>query len=303
MTIDANTKICGLIGYPVGHSVSPVIHNTLAGFYGKNLVYVPLPVEPGKLGKAVEGAEAFGFVGMNVTVPYKSDVLPFLREIDPLAARIGAVNTLVRTAGGYKGYNTDMPGLYRAMCADGVRMEGEEVILLGAGGVARAIAFLLLEKGAGHVHILNRRKERAEELAGEVNAAAAKRGRKDGAQIPEGETGFASAYALSEYRKLDAGRKYLAIQATNVGMFPRVEEAVIEEDDFYRMVKTGYDVIFNPTTTRFMWHVRRAGGEAFHGLKMLLYQGIIAWELWNDMQVSGEAEREVYREMEKALEV
>lgn len=302
MEINAKTKVCGLIGYPVGHSVSPVIHNSLAQLYGRNLVYVPLPVEPGKLGQALAGAEAFGFAGMNVTVPYKSEVIPFLREMDPLAGQIGAVNTLVPVPGGYKGYNTDMPGLYRAMCEDGVQIAGEEVILLGAGGVARAIAFLLLDKGAAHVHILNRSKARAEELTNEVNTAARRRG--EGAGISAGrEERFAAAYALEEYGKLDSGRRYLAIQATNVGMSPHTEHAVIEDEAFYRLVKTGYDVIFNPTTTRFMELVRQTGGQAFHGLKMLLYQGLIAWELWNRTEVSGEAAKEIYRKMEKALGV
>lgn len=295
MEIDAKTKVCGLIGYPVEHSVSPVIHNSLAELYNRNMVYVPLPVKPGRLKEAVAGAEAFGFAGMNVTVPYKSEVIPYLRKIDPLAKQIGAVNTLVPTEDGFKGYNTDMPGLYRAMCADGVEIAGEDVILLGAGGVARAIAYLLLEKGAKHIRILNRNRERAERLAEEVNEAAAER---DGKREV-----FAAAYGLEEYRKLDADRRYLAIQATNVGMFPDTGHAVIEDEDFYKLVKTGYDVIFNPTTTRFMELVRRYGGEAFHGLKMLLYQGIIAWELWNDMEVDRETETEIYRKMEKALGV
>lgn len=289
MEINAKTKVCGLIGWPVGHSVSPVIHNSLAEIYDRNLVYVPLPVEPGKLQAAIAGAEAFGFAGMNVTVPYKSEVIPYLKAVDPLAGQISAVNTLVPVEGGYKGYNTDLPGLYRAMCADDVQITEEEVILLGAGGVARAIAFLLLDKGAERIYILNRSKERAEKLADEVNGAAAR--------------SFAIAYSLDEYKKLDRGRQYLTIQATNVGMYPHTEHAVIEDEQFYRLVKTGYDVIFNPTTTRFMELVRRSGGQAFCGLKMLLYQGLIAWELWNDMEVSEETAKKIYRKMEKALEV
>lgn len=289
MEIDTKTKICGLIGYPIGHSVSPVIHNNLAEIYGQNLVYVPLQVEPGKLKEAVEGAEAFGFLGMNVTVPYKSAVIPYLKETETSAEQIGAVNTLVRTEGGYKGYNTDMPGLFRAMCADGVRIEGEEVILLGAGGVARAIAFLLLTKNAERVYILNRSRERALALTEEVNKAAGKP--------------FAKAYALEEYRQLESSRKYLVIQATNVGMYPHTEHAVIEDEDFYKLAKTGYDVIFNPLKTRFMQLVEEAGGTAYHGLKMLLYQGIIAYELWNDVRVSEEAAADIYRKMEKTLGV
>ncbi|MBD5552526.1 MAG: shikimate dehydrogenase [Lachnospiraceae bacterium] len=302
MTIDAKTKVCGLIGYPVGHSVSPVIHNNLAEMYGHNLVYVPLPVEPGKLKSAIAGAEAFGFAGMNVTVPYKSEVIPYLKEIDPLAKQIGAVNTLVHTDGGYKGYNTDMPGLYRAMCSDGIQIEGEEIILLGAGGVARAIAFLLLEKGAKHVIILNRNKERAKNLTDEVNEAVRQRKTEEKTAFPH-KMPFAAAYALEEYREINDSRQYLVIQATNVGMFPHTEHAVIEDESFYRLVKAGYDVIFNPLETRFMRLVRQAGGEAYHGLKMLLYQGLIAYELWNDILISGETAEVIYRKMEKALGV
>ncbi len=297
MTIGAGTKVCGLIGYPVGHSVSPVIHNNLAEEYGHDLVYVPLQVEPGKLKEAVAGAEAFDFLGMNVTVPYKSEVIPYLREIDPLAERIGAVNTLVRTEGGYRGYNTDMPGLYRAMCADGVHIEGEEVVLLGAGGVARAIAYLLLDKKASHVHIFNRSLERAIKLTKEVNEAA----KAAGTGSAERTTPFATAYALHEYGKLDQSRRYIVIQATKAGMYPHTEQAVIEDEAFYRLAKTGYDVIFNPLETRFMQSVKAAGGEAFHGLKMLLYQGIIAYELWNGVQVSEDTANRIYRKMEEAL--
>lgn len=310
MRIDAKTKVCGLIGYPVGHSVSPVIHNNLAEIYGQNLVYVPLQAAPGKLKQAIEGAEAFDFLGMNVTVPYKSEVIPYLKEIDGLAEKIGAVNTLVRTEGGYKGCNTDMPGLYRAMCSDGVQIAGEDIVLLGAGGVARAIAFLLLDKGARHVSILNRNEERAGALAAEVNRAAWEcrgKGQEGSPEAPahdaDREAPFAAAYPLDGYKRLDQDRKYIVIQATQVGMYPDTDHAVIEDKAFYKLVKTGYDVIFNPLKTCFMQRVREAGGEAFHGLKMLLYQGVIAYELWTGISVSEEAAQEIYKKMETALGV
>lgn len=287
MSIDAKTKVCGLIGYPVGHSVSPMIHNALAEQYGQNLAYVPLPVETGKLVDAVKGAEAFGFLGMNVTVPYKSEVIPLLKEIDPVAARIGAVNTLVQTEGGYKGYNTDMPGLYRALCADGVQIEGEDVILIGAGGAARAVAFLMLEKGASHLIILNRSMARAEELAGAVNAAAGRQ--------------FVTALPIEGYKELDASKQYIVMQATNVGMYPHTDAAVIEDESFYRLVKVGYDMIFNPAETKFMQLTKAAGGSAYNGLKMLLYQAVNAYELWTGVGVSEEAAMEIYPKLQEAL--
>lgn len=286
MSINGCTRTCGLIGNPVEHTMSPAIHNTLAGATGQNLIYVPFHVQPELVGKAVEGAYALNLLGCNVTVPYKSQVIPYLKEIDSLAERIGAVNTLVRTEGGFKGYNTDMPGLARALKADGVETAGEKVLILGAGGVARAVAFMLAET-ASEILIMNRTVERAREIADEVNAAA-------GSKI-------AGALSVSDYGKLSAGRRYLAIQATNVGMFPRVDEAVIEERDFYKRIHTGYDLIFNPERTRFMELTREAGGRAFNGSKMLLYQGIIAYELWTGTRVTRDLEEQAYRALKQAM--
>lgn len=281
--IDGHTRTCGLIGNPVEHTLSPVIHNTLAELTNIGLCYVPFRVEEGQLEAAVKGAYALNLLGANVTVPYKSDVIPFLKEIDPLAARIGAVNTLVRTEGGYKGYNTDMPGLYRAMCADGVKISGEKVLILGAGGVARAVAVLLLEKGAKQVILLNRTLEKAERIAQEVNALAGR--------------DFAGTMANADYGKLPADERYLVIQATSVGLHPHDEDVVIEDKSFYERVHTGYDLIFNPARTRFMRLVEEQGGRAFNGAKMLLYQGIIAYELWTGAEVSEEQARLVAEAM------
>lgn len=287
MEINGYTRICGLIGDPVEHTMSPAIHNTLAAELSENLVYVPFHVPDGKLREAVEGAYALNLLGCNVTVPYKSQVIPFLKEIDPLAEKIGAVNTLVRVQDGFKGYNTDMPGLYSAMCEDGVSPEGEKVLILGAGGAARAVAMLLSERGASQIVILNRTVEKAERLAEEVNASS-------GRQI-------ARAMALADYRSLPDGEKYLAIQTTNLGMFPRVEEAVIEDRAFYEKIHTGYDLIFNPARTKFMSLVEESGGRAFNGLKMLLYQGVIAYELWTGAKVGEELAEKAYRQMRRAM--
>lgn len=284
--IDGYTRVCGVIGNPVEHTMSPTIHNTLAQKLFHNLVYVPFRVEKGEAVTAVKGAWALNMLGINVTVPFKSDVIPALSEIDELAEKIGAVNTLVRVKSGFKGYNTDMPGLYRAMCSEGVTLEGEKVVLLGAGGVARAVAFLCASRNVSRVYMLNRSPERAAALAGEVNA---KVGRE-----------FVYPMALSDYEKLP-DEKFLAIQATSEGMYPNVGRAVIEDEAFYRKIHTGYELIFNPTNTRFMQLVRAQGGRAFHGLKMLLYQGIIAYELWNQVSVSEELAKEVYEAMKEKM--
>ena len=272
MNINGNTRLLGVIGNPVEHTMSPVIHNNLADILGDNFAYAPFRVENENVGDAVRGAYALNMLGMNVTVPHKSAVIPFLKEIDPLAERIGAVNTLVRCEGGFKGYNTDMPGLLRAMKYDGVDFAGEDVIILGAGGVARAVAMMLLENGAGHIYILNRSVEKAKAIADELN----------------GLHNSVSYHDLQSYVNLP-DKKYIVIQATSVGMLPNTEEVVIEDEKFYDMVSVGYDIVFNPLETKFMKLCKRAGAEAFGGLRMLLYQGIIAYELWkSSMACPGE---------------
>lgn len=285
--INGYSRTCGLIGNPVEHTMSPVIHNNLAVATNENLVYVPFHVETGRLEDAVKGAFGLNLLGVNVTVPYKSDVIPFLTDIDPLAKRIGAVNTLVRMENGFKGYNTDMPGLLRAMKKDGVEVKDEHIILLGAGGVARAVAMLLADNGASKIYILNRTTDKAQAIADEINSYKC--------------SDIVEVKKLSDYSLLPQDKKYLAIQATSVGMYPKVDEAVIEDAAFYNMLHTGYDLIFNPLETKFMKLAKQSGAKGFHGYRMLLYQGVIAYELWTGKDVPDELAEQVYEKMLAAM--
>lgn len=286
MEINGYTRTCGVFGSPVEHTMSPAIHNTLAERMGVNLVYVPFHVPSGKIKEAVEGAFALNLLGCNVTVPYKSDVIAHLKEIDPLAKNIGAVNTLVRLEDGFKGYNTDMPGLYRAMQEDGVEIEGQDVLILGAGGVARAVAMLLADKKANRVYLLNRTLEKAEQIAQEINALTRKE--------------FVIPMALDDYTKLP-GQRFICIQATNVGMFPNTDAAVIEDAAFYEKLTVGYDLVYQPARTKFMKLTEAAGGRACNGLKMLLWQGVIAYELWTGQKVGEDDAQAAYLAMRKAM--
>ena len=278
MEINGYTRLCGLIGNPVEHTLSPVIHNTVAEEMHDNLVYVPFHVEQGNLQKAIAGAYSLNVLGLNVTVPYKQAVIPCLDCVEGLAEKIGAVNTLVRTENGFRGYNTDMMGLYRAMEEEGIAFEAEDMILLGAGGAARAAAFLCAEKGAKRVYLLNRSYEKAAVLAEEVNRAY--------------ERDCILPMALSEYEKLP-GEKMTAIQGTSAGLYPNTEDAVILDPAFYHHISKAYDLIYKPEETRFMKLVKEAGGEAYCGIRMLLYQGIIAYELFLDTKVPENVIRKV----------
>lgn len=277
--IDGKTRVCGLLGNPVEHTVSPAIHNTLARACGVNLAYLPFLVEEGRLFEAVQGAYALHMLGLNVTVPYKRDVIPFLRETDPLAAAVGSVNTLVRIRDGFKGYNTDMSGLYRAMREDGVFLEGENVILLGAGGVGRAVAHLCARKGAACVYLLNRDADKACRVAKEVNEKSA----RDCVQ----------GMGLDGWKRLP-NRKFLCIQATSVGLYPDCERSPVEDPAFYERIHTGYDLIYRPARTKFMRLTKEAGGRCCNGLKMLVYQGVEAFEMWNGLTVAKEVAERIY---------
>lgn len=286
MKIDGKTRTCGLIGNPVEHTLSPVIHNNLAKMLDINLAYVPFLVEEDGLGKAVEGAYELNILGMNVTVPHKSGVIASLKEIDELAEKIGAVNTLVRCKGGYRGYNTDMSGLLRAMQTEGIRIKDEEVLLLGAGGAARAVAFLCAHGGAKKIYICNRTMQKAEEIAEEI------RKQMEDADI--------AAVRYEDIASLP-GNKFLAIQCTSVGLYPNVADVVLADGPVYDRIHTGVDLIYRPYETQFMKLVKRHGGKTMNGLKMLLYQGIIAFELWNDCDVTEEQAEPILQKMKEEL--
>ena len=286
MKINGKTRLLGLIGNPVEHTLSPAIHNRLSELKGQNVVYVPFLVEKGGIEHAIKGAYELNILGMNVTVPFKEQVKENLIEIDDLAKKIGAVNTLVRVEGGYKGYNTDALGFKRELQSLGVCLKGENVIVLGAGGASRAVVFLLAQEGANEIYLLNRTMEKAELIAQEVNESMEKC-----VVIPK---------PLSEYHQLP-DRQYLAVQCTSIGLSPREEECVIEDTDFYQKIHTGIDLIYKPFETKFMKMVTQSGGNAYNGLLMLLYQGIIAFELFTNVEVTEDEAKNVYAILEKEL--
>lgn len=284
MNITGKAKVFGLIGHPVEHSMSPVLHHTLADILGHEIAYVPFDVKR-DLESAIKGAFELNIQGMNVTVPYKQEVIQYLTDIDPLAKKIGAVNTLVRCENGYKGYNTDMPGLKRAMINDGVTIKDGNFYIIGAGGVARAVLLMLLESGAKNIHILNRSIDKAELLVQQL-------AKEYSAKVTCGD--------LQSYKDVIL-ENATAIQATNVGMYPNVDDAAVTDEEFYDKIAVAYDLIFNPAVTKFMALAQEHNKPAFNGLKMLLFQGIIAYEYWNYVSVTDDVAEKVYDAMLEEL--
>ena len=289
MRIDGHTEVYGLIGKPVGHTVSPALHDAFARVCGRSLVYVPFQVD-GDLGAAVKGAYELNIRGLNVTVPYKSRVIPFLSDIDEEAHLLGAVNTLVRIPGGYKGYNTDLAGLKKAVHADGIKLSGRPVMIIGAGGAARAASFAAAKESPSVLIIVNRTPAKARLLAEEVRKAF------PGLKTAEGSLEDAGGLISG------SGGHAAVFQCTSAGLYPETGECPVSDPEVFRGTEYGFDLIYNPEETLFMKRVRQSGGTARNGLAMLLYQGAASFELWTGEKIGDEALEEAMRTLSRAVQ-
>ena len=264
--ISGKTKICGVIGDPIEHTMSPVMHNAAFKKLGIDYLYVPFRVRKEELGKAIEGMRALNMRGLNVTIPHKVAVIPLLDELDPLVEKIGAVNTIVNDGGVLTGYNTDAIGFLQALLERGVEPEGKNVVILGAGGASRAISFILVERGA-HLVILNRQLELdwAEELAQRIS------------QVFEKEV---NALELNvENLSMVLERADILVNTTSVGMSPDVDETLVPAS-LLRPGLVVFDIVYNPIKTRLLREAEEAGAQIIGGLDMLAWQGAVAFEKW-----------------------
>lgn len=288
--IRGTTKLCALLGNPTQHSLSPMIHNNLALLTKTDVAYTTFSVEKEDLEMAVKGAFALGIVGMNVTVPYKQEVIKYLVGTDPLAEAIGAVNTLVRRQDGYYGYNTDMLGFLRELEANNFKLENRDVVILGAGGVARAIAFACAREGASRIYILNRSLDKARALAYDLDTYF----------------GFIQAskiipMSLCKSEEVEA-KDFLLVQTTDIGMHPNVDAIILEESKLYDNAAFGFDVIYNPYNTCFMNKLKSKGKRAVNGLPMLLYQGVEAYKMWfKDNKITTDMEKSIYTKLKASF--
>jgi len=276
--ISGKTRVCGLIGDPVEHSMSPAMHNAAFRATGLAYFYTAFRVKAEELGKAIEAMRASNIRGLNVTIPHKVAVIPFLDELDDLAERIGAVNTIVNDDGILKGYNTDATGFLRALLERGIEMEGKNVLILGAGGASRAISFTLAEGGA-HLVILNRQLELdwAEELAGRISQIFT----RDIKALELNRENLAKAL-----RKAD-----ILVNATSVGMSPSTDQTPVDAD-LLKPEMIVFDIVYNPVKTRLLREAETAGAETISGIEMLVWQGALAFELWTGEKAPVEIMRE-----------
>lgn len=265
MKITSETKLYALMGYPIGHSLSPAMQNAAFEARGVNGVYVVLKVSPPMLRTAVEGLRAVGVAGFNVTIPHKVSVIRYLDGLDSSAASLGAVNTVVNNnENRLIGHNTDGAGAIAALKEAGVHLEGLCAMILGAGGAARGVVFSLAP-AVESIVLLNRTGPKASKLA--KDAAKALGANVKGMRL--------TAETLSE----NISSADLLINATSVGMHPKTKESLVDKN-LLRSDMAVFDIVYNPVRTQLIRDAEAVGAKTVGGLSMLVYQGALAFELW-----------------------
>jgi len=264
MILSGRTRLLGVIGHPVGHTLSPRMHNAAFAASGLDYVYLPMDVRPEELPAAVSGLRALGFRGFNVTMPHKEAILPLLDELDETARAAGAVNTVTIEERGMRGSNTDGSGFVEACASSGLTFAGARVLLVGAGGAAAAIAAAVLGEGVGEVRILNRSLWRAERLRDALRSAYPEAGISvHDATDPEGAARGAD----------------VVVNATYLGM--RNDDPLPIPADSLGRNTVVCDAVYRPGgETRFIGLASERGLCVIPGGRMLLFQGVQAQRIW-----------------------
>jgi shikimate dehydrogenase len=274
--ISGKTLICGIIGDPIEHTISPKMQNAAFSNAGLDYIYIPFRVKREHLGWAVQGMRGLAISGLNVTIPHKVAVMPFLDEIEPLAHKIGAVNTIKNEDGILIGKNTDASGFLRALATEKIDPKGANICVLGAGGAARAIAFTLADRGAV-LSILNRHHDAAEELAGRIRHYY----RLDVDVLELNKENLSTVMKRTD----------ILVNTTSVGMSPNSQETPVPLTLLNRKLVV-FDIIYNPLKTRLLAGAERRGARTISGVEMLVWQGAAAFEFWTEVNAPVEIMRQ-----------
>lgn len=261
--IDASTRLCCLIGHPVSHSLSPQIHNAAFKALNLNYAYLTFDVRVDELENAIRGLKALGATGFNITIPHKIRAVRFLDELDEMAEKAGAVNTVVIKNEKLFGYNTDVYGVEESLRNLDLP-KSKPALVIGAGGAAKAVLVALLNLGFRRFVIANRTIRKAEALASWIESMNAE----------------AEFCGLDQIKEKSAGCGLL-VNATPIGMTPKTDETPLTSGEIPR-TSIALDLVYNPLKTRFLKEAEKAGAETISGLSVLVHQAAKAFELWTD---------------------
>lgn len=269
MNINADTSLFCLIGHPVSKSLSPFIHNSIYEDIHINARYLSFDVCKSGLEDAIRGIKALGIKGFNVTVPHKVDVIKYLDEVDDDAQSIGAVNTVKNQNGRLIGYNTDGKGFLTALKERKIEITDKTILIIGAGGAARALSFIMANSSVGKIIILNRTVEKARNLAIEIKK-----------KIPLMEIIWGDLQHINK----DIINTDIVINCTSAGMYPNVNDMPLNPDIFSTNAII-CDIVYKPKCTMFLMKARDKGNKIIKGMDMLIYQGILSDEIWLDTKM------------------
>ena len=278
--ITGKTRLLAVIGAPIGHSLSPIIQNAALHAAGLDYVYAALPVRADALASAVRGLRDAGIAGFNVTIPFKTEIIPLLDALSEDARRIQAVNTVVIEDGRMVGHNTDVVGFLAGFAERGIALTGKKAVLIGAGGAARAALWGLLRSGVSSVAIGVRSVEKGAALAADFAADGDVRA-----------VSFDDAAWIAACSDAD-----LVVQTTPLGMTPHTEEMPPVDAAMIKPSAVVYDLIYTPAETRFLREARARGCETINGETMLVAQGAEAFHLWTGIRPDVELMKRVLRE-------
>ena len=265
--ITGTTKLLGVIGEPIEHSLSPVMHNAAIAHLGVDYVYLPLPVKTADLGVAIAGFNAISLQGFSVTIPHKQAILPVLSEVSAVAKVVGAVNTVWRTDSGWSGTNTDVEGFIAPLQAYNWNWSQTMPLILGHGGAARAVVVGLTQLGCTEIHIVGRDVQRLSQFQQSwVNAP-----------LPI----TINVHRWEQLPEL-IGQADLVVNTTPVGMYPNVEQSPIDNAAMQKLKEgaIAYDLIYTPNPTQFLQQAQQQGAITIDGLEMLVQQGAAALKIW-----------------------
>lgn len=262
--ITGKTNVVGIIGSPIKHSMSPIMHNAAFKYLKMDYVYIPFLVDNNMLGNAITGAKSLNIKGLNVTIPHKTEVIKHLDSLDTGAELIGAVNTIKFTDNHAKGYNTDGIGAVNAI-EEITSVKNKKIIVLGAGGAARAVSFQILLNGADKLVIANRTPENALDLQKNIT-------KKLDVDV--------KCVGLGKELENHLLNTDILINTTPIGMYPNVDQEPLVKSEMMHENLIVNDLVYNPLKTRLLGEARKAGAIPLSGIEMLIYQGMESFKIW-----------------------
>lgn len=265
--ITGKTKLLGVIGHPVEHSLSPKMHNAAIAHLGLDYIYLPFPIKPEDLEVAVAGLAAIGVIGFNVTIPHKQAILPLLAQVDPIAQAVGAVNTVTLKNDRWVGTNTDVEGFVCPLRKYDRNWGESVVVVLGNGGAARAVVAGCTQLGCKEIHVVGRNPAKLQIFAESWI-----------------DSSLGVKLQVHEWNSLPEliSSANLLVNTTSVGMYPKVEESPLSAEVISKLPQNAiaYDLIYTPNPTKFLQIAQNQGATTIDGLEMLVQQGAIALKTW-----------------------